>query len=1301
MEKGMNRMLGKKRSLLRNARNAHWPGFLAALLFLGACLLCLCCGGGVLKTLAADAVAATIRLARTEGSVDVLDSVSKKSLIKADNMRLASGTRVRTESASYAWLSLDEDKAVKEDENSEIEVRKKGKKLEVLLEDGNLFFNVTKPLEADEVYSIRTSTMVMGIRGTAGVVKIIDGTRARVSILDGSVTCNVTNQLAGQTKSVVLKPGQQADFLVYEPEKQGDKCDIIMDGVSVGDVDGFVLEEVAKDARLAERIYVATEGGLDLRDVTPEAARARLEEDQQATSGKISVIREAERVQEEQYRERQAESNDGNSVEKVPYWERVQRPETPVDKTSSDDSSDDSSDGSGGSGGSGGSEETSDESIIRLTMPITATNVQGYLNRAAVKQVILRPGSGLSNNTLDVDIDMHIPSGKTLTTEDGVPVKVESGNSMKVDGTADLKDTLDNAGTIDVNSANTLKVGKNFSNTGTFRNNESGKSVFSSGIELQSGSLVNNGSLQGAPEVKDGAELVLEAGTVSGNLTVSKEGAFSLNGGTLNGSLTMESGTVTISGGTVSGDAELSGGTFTMKGGTLKGSLTMESGTVTLNGGKVSGDTELSDGTFTMKGGTLEGALSMEGGTATLSGGTLSGDAAFTDVALTMNGGAVKGAVSLYGTASISMKKGSKITYSGSSAALSLEEGCTASFGGGTVTNDGAGLALSWEEGGETPDPGSTVFRSKTDKNVVLPAIPGYAAKKSGNYYVLNAEEEEEKEEEGYTIRFASLPDGMDADKDVLLRIGGESRGISSASAEAASDDAGKKVEISLQVDGANADVTAYEWTIEDGDSKKITATASSDKETMSFTMPESNVSISISASNEQEDGYSIKCESAEHGSIKVSVDGGEELSETTAEEGQSVAIKWYPDSGYSFDSESLSVTTEAGDAVELKSDLSFAMPAADVTLSAVFVELSGTVYTVTIDSGITNGKIESLSATEAAEGETVTFKAVPNDGYALNEAYVVPEKGGEVDVTVSGTDCSFFMPADNVTISASFEEAEESYAVTIDSGITNGTIENLSATEAAEGDTVTFEVVPNDGYAVGEVSAVTAGGDSLELTLSGTEYSFTMVAEEVTLKASFIKSYTITLDSSKLAGSQFSLVDNDEATAVEGQTVTVKVEALQDYTYDQSLVNLTWSGGDEKGPLSSSDDTEGLFTFTMPAGDVTVTSSEAAFLKEFKLNCEEVYPDFWKVSRIIIEEETYYWSSKPPVFHEGDSIVVVLTWTGETPPSGGDYYYIFEGSGKPGYDLPFAELAGEGYESIIETSGPANDMTLRISMKS
>ena len=121
---------------------------------------------------AETAAAATLRLEKAEGTVKV-SNASGKSVTVTDGMRLYSGYTIATEKNSYAYVSLDSTKAVKLDASSKAEVEKSGKKLELKVTAGKLFFNVTAPVGQDESLNIRTSTMVTGVRGTSGWVVVI------------------------------------------------------------------------------------------------------------------------------------------------------------------------------------------------------------------------------------------------------------------------------------------------------------------------------------------------------------------------------------------------------------------------------------------------------------------------------------------------------------------------------------------------------------------------------------------------------------------------------------------------------------------------------------------------------------------------------------------------------------------------------------------------------------------------------------------------------------------------------------------------------------------------------------------------------------------------------------------------------------------------------------------------------------------------------------------------------------------------------------------------------------------------
>ena len=127
---------------------------------------------------------------------------------------------------------------------------------------GNVFFDVAEPLEDDESMCIRTSTMVVGIRGTSGYVQISDGQVTHISVLEGEIQCSVADPITGQVKTETVSGGERARGVVYDPDRAGDKCDIIKEKLTLDEIPGFVLTDLVRDIPLCDKIEVET--GLDI-----------------------------------------------------------------------------------------------------------------------------------------------------------------------------------------------------------------------------------------------------------------------------------------------------------------------------------------------------------------------------------------------------------------------------------------------------------------------------------------------------------------------------------------------------------------------------------------------------------------------------------------------------------------------------------------------------------------------------------------------------------------------------------------------------------------------------------------------------------------------------------------------------------------------------------------------------------------------------------------------------------------------------------------------------------------------------
>jgi hypothetical protein len=203
---------------------------------------------GIMPSAAAESASATtLRLAAYSGSVSVANASGKSQTIKTD-MRLYSGYTLATGKASAAYVSLDGTKAIKFDSSSKGSVKKSGNKLEVCLDDGKLFFNVTAPLASNESLNIRTGTMVTGIRGSYGWV-----TRTEVVLVHGHVTVTCINPVTGETRTTELYSGEK---VYYDPGSTvtGDpklkEIDFIKEIITNDDFPAFVVDEMRKDESL-------------------------------------------------------------------------------------------------------------------------------------------------------------------------------------------------------------------------------------------------------------------------------------------------------------------------------------------------------------------------------------------------------------------------------------------------------------------------------------------------------------------------------------------------------------------------------------------------------------------------------------------------------------------------------------------------------------------------------------------------------------------------------------------------------------------------------------------------------------------------------------------------------------------------------------------------------------------------------------------------------------------------------------------------------------------------------------------
>ena len=198
---------------------------------------------------------------------------------------------------------------------------------------------------------------------------------------------------------------------------------------------------------------------------------------------------------------------------------------------------------------------------------------------------------------------------------------------------------------------------------------------------------------------------------------------------------------------------------------------------------------------------------------------------------------------------------------------------------------------------------------------------------------------------------------------------------------------------------------------------------------------------------------------------------------------------------------------------------------------ASVTINAGGTDYTLTTSfrvgtfSGINTNYPQFTTDKEgnyAIDGETVTITFTPQYGETLNSLSVKGETTnyslGNGITKVDDTHYTFIMPAETVTIDASF-----TYNISIDNTIQHGSVTasvgtTENATTATNGDTVILNVTPETGYTTKSVSV---NGTAIE-PVEGV-YSFTMPAKNVTVTAEFKRVFSDNIGEN-LAGYSISL---------------------------------------------------------------------------------------------------------------------------------------------------------------------------------
>jgi azurin len=340
--------------------------------------------------------------------------------------------------------------------------------------------------------------------------------------------------------------------------------------------------------------------------------------------------------------------------------------------------------------------------------------------------------------------------------------------------------------------------------------------------------------------------------------------------------------------------------------------------------------------------------------------------------------------------------------------------------------------------------------------------------------------------------------------------------------------------------------------------------------------MPAADITVTAQFELLPANTYLVSFGNFEHGNVS---------GPNSATAGDTVTLNVTPDSGYRLKGGSLKVNNGA---VAISGSYTFTMPAENVTVTAQF---EGIPYTIAITPSA-NGTV-TASPTSAAIGTSVTLTATPNTDFRLQSVTVTKTDSEHVPITGSGNNYTFTMPADNVTVTATFE-SQQSGTYTINLGTCANGYVTSTVTEATEGiQYIGIVAHPNEGYryVYRTLTVTKAGGGTVSVFHSpqsdSTDGTFTRPADNVTVTAQFeLEPYTISVTPLGSGNSITAKVGSTNVTtATMGATVTLMATPASGY--ELQSVTVTKTGNEQvTGNLSGNN-----YTFTMPASAVTVTA--------------------------------------------------------------------------------------------------------------
>jgi len=226
-----------------------------------------------------------------------------------------------------------------------------------------------------------------------------------------------------------------------------------------------------------------------------------------------------------------------------------------------------------------------------------------------------------------------------------------------------------------------------------------------------------------------------------------------------------------------------------------------------------------------------------------------------------------------------------------------------------------------------------------------------------------------------------------------------------------------------------------------------------------------------------------------------------------------------------------------------------------------------------------------------AKAGEVITLTVLPETGYETASIFVTG--AGDIALHGSGNHRTFTMPADHVSVAASFTAIATGpvkYRIRMGT-MTDGSFNSIPDGSQYKDGPVTLIARPDTGKKYRPGSLTVLGMNRREAVIltqeEDDEWTFTMPAEDVEVHAAFIDE-AVVLYGITITQPDNGIIECAQTIAVAGDpiTITLTVDDTDDYRYQKDSLRITGADGDtvDFEPMG-----ELQWTFTMPEEDVAI----------------------------------------------------------------------------------------------------------------